>query len=279
MKKLQGKVALISGASRGVGRGIALGLAEQGAKVYLIGRTHQTEDNEEGLSGSLQKTQALVEEMGGEAFCLPCDVTDAKQISDTFSLLRTKEEKLDILVNSAWAGYEQVFSEKAYTWEHKFWEQSEDTWNRMFDTGVRACFLVGQQAARWMINERSGLIVNISYWAAQKYIANLPYSVSKTATDKVTEYMALELNEHNIAAVTLYPGTVKTERVMRGSDYIDITKCESELFVGRAVAALACDKSIMKKTGTVQLTSRLAKEYGFTDIDGSKPEILSLEQI
>jgi dehydrogenase/reductase SDR family member 1 len=130
-----------------------------------------------------------------------------------------------------------------------------------------------------MVRQRSGLIVNISFWAAQKHLANVPYGVSKAATDKMTLDMAHELREHGVAVVSLYPGLVRTEKVMEAAAYLDLSNSESPQFTGRAVAALASDPNVMAKSGQVLVGAALAVEYGFSDIDGTQPRPLRLEEL
>src|SRR5437762_3185698 len=120
-----------------------------------------------------------------------------------------------------------------------------------------------------MVSAGRGLIVNISFWAAQKHIANVAYGVSKAATDKMTADMAIELRPHGVTAVSLYPGLVRTEKVMEAAAWLNLTNSESPEFIGRAVAALAGDHHVMRHTGTVLVAASLAVEYGFTDIDGT----------
>jgi NAD(P)-dependent dehydrogenase (short-subunit alcohol dehydrogenase family) len=120
------------------------------------------------------------------------------------------------------------------------------------------------------------VIVNISFWAAQKHIGNVAYGVSKAATDKMTADMAVELRPHGVTAVSLYPGLVRTEKVMEAARWLDLTNSESPEFIGRAVAALAADPDVMRYTGTVLVAASVAVEYGFTDIDGKTPRPLTL---
>src|SRR5262249_26674327 len=134
-------------------------------------------------------------------------------------------------------------------------------------------------AAPSMIAAHRGLIVNISFWAAQKYLSNVAYGVSKAATDKMTADMARELKEHNVAVVSLYPGLVRTEKVMEAAAWLDLSNSESPQFIGRAVAALASDPGVIQRTGSVLIAAHLAAEYGFTDIDGKTPRALSLKDL
>lgn len=275
MKKLDRKVALVTGACRGVGRGIALGLGEAGALVYITGRTNLEGAQPEGLSGTLEDTVNQIEKLGGKAICIHCDHSNDEQTKQVFDRIEQEQGGLDILVNAAWAGYENVFNPDRFTWANKFWEQPISTWDAMFEVGLRSSFVASQHAARMMIKRKQGLIVNVSYWAAQKYLGNVPYGVNKCAMDRLTSDCALELQPHHVAVVSLYPGLVRTERVMRGAAFFDMSNAESEQFSGRAVAALAADNNILEKTGSVQVSAAVAKEYGFTDIDGSRPKPLT----
>ena len=149
----------------------------------------------------------------------------------------------------------------------------------MFAAGVRAHYVAASLAAPSMVERRRGLVANISFWAAQKHVGNVPYGVAKAATDKMTADMAHELREHNVAVVSLYPGLVRTEKVMDAAAYLDLSNSESPRFIGRAVAALAADPRLMEKSGTVVVAAACAKEYGFADIDGKQPEPLTLAKI
>jgi NAD(P)-dependent dehydrogenase (short-subunit alcohol dehydrogenase family) len=130
-----------------------------------------------------------------------------------------------------------------------------------------------------MVERRSGLIVNISFWAAQKHVGNVAYGVAKAATDKLTWDTAHELRESGITVVSLYPGMVRTEKVMEAAAYLDLTNSESPRFIGRAVAALATDANVMEKSGSVLTAAGCAREYGFTDIDGKQPRPLTAEDV
>src|SRR5205085_4316509 len=186
---------------------------------------------------------------------------------------------IDILVNNVWSGYERMIDQGAFTWTKPFWEQPLWRWDAMFSAGVRAHYQASQLAAPSMIAKGRGLIVNISFWAAQKHIGNVAYGVAKAATDKMSADMAVELAPHGVAVVSLYPGLVRTEKVMEAAAWIDLSNSESPEFVGRAVAALASDPKVMERTGTVQVAARLALEYGFTDTDGKAPRPLTLADV
>jgi NAD(P)-dependent dehydrogenase (short-subunit alcohol dehydrogenase family) len=147
----------------------------------------------------------------------------------------------------------------------------------MFQSGVRGAYIASQFAAQQMVEQRSGLIVNISYWASQKYMNNVAYGTAKAAVDRMAIYMAHELHEHNVAAVVLYPGLVRTESVLEAAEYFDLSNSESPQFIGRAVAGLLADPNNMQKSGQILVAAALALEYGFTDIDGKQPRPLTLE--
>src|SRR6202022_4126988 len=186
---------------------------------------------------------------------------------------------IDILVNSVWGGYERMVEDGDFTWTKPFWEQPLWRWDAMFSAGVRAHYHASQLVARRMVANRRGLIVNISFWAAQKHIANVAYGVSKAATDKMTADMAIELKPHHVTAVSLYPGLVRTEKVMESAAWLDLSNSESPEFIGRAIAALAADPDVIRHTGTVLVAASVAVEYGFTDIDGKAPRPLTLADV
>jgi len=144
---------------------------------------------------------------------------------------------------------------------------------------VRAHYRASQIAARAMVERRRGLIVNISHWAARKRIGNVAYGVAKAAPDKMTTDMAEELKPHGVTAVSLYPGLVRTEKVMAAAQWLDLSNSESPEFTGRAVAALAGDPEVLRHTGKVHVVADLAREYGFTDIDGSLPRPLTIADV
>jgi NAD(P)-dependent dehydrogenase (short-subunit alcohol dehydrogenase family) len=186
---------------------------------------------------------------------------------------------IDILVNNVWGGYERMMEDGNFTWSKPFWEQPIWRWDAMFSAGVRAHYRASQLASPAMIAKRQGLIVNISFWAAQKHIGNVAYGVSKAATDKMTADMAAELKPYGVAVVSLYPGLVRTERVMEAAKWLDLTNSESPEFVGRAVAALAADADVLRYSGKVLVAAGIAKEYGFTDVDGKTPRPLTLSDV
>jgi len=260
--KLDNRVAVVTGASRGVGKGIALELINAGATVYITGRS--VED---------------MEYVAGHGVALKCDHRDDEQVEAVFRRVADEHGRVDILVNNVWGGYEDMLENGQFTWSRPFWQQPVWRWDAMFQAGVRAHYVASRLAAQMMVANRQGLIVNISFWAAQKHIANVAYGVSKAATDKMTADMSEELREHNVAVVSLYPGLVRTEKVMEAAAWLDLSNSESPQFIGRAVAALACDAKIMQRSGKVLVAASLAEELGFTDIDGKRPRPLTLNDV
>ena len=260
MIDLRGRVALVTGASRGVGRGVALGLHEAGCTVYASGRTAADAD------------------LPPEVRRATCDHTDDAQVEGLFARIDAEQGRLDLLVNSAWGGYERMVDSGRFTWPAPFWEQPRWRWDAMMTAGVRAAFVASQLAAHRMVPMRRGLIVNISVWAAQKYLGNVLYGVAKAATDKLTGDMAHELRAHGVAVVSLYPGLVRTEAVLAAGVF-DLGNSESPQFIGRAVSALAADPDALRRSGEVLVAAALAHEYGFTDVDGRQPRPLTLADV
>lgn len=267
---------MVTGASRGVGKGIALGLGEAGATVYVTGRTIKNKTDAEKLGGTVFQTADEVTAIGGKGIAIQCDHTDDKQVEAAFKQI-AKEKRIDILVNNAWGGYENMQEGRRFTYLKPFWEQPFWRWDAMFDAGVRAAYTASAHAARMMTKKKSGLIVNISFWSAQVYNGNAQYGTAKAAVDKMSEYMAHELKGFNVAVVSLYPGLVRTELVMREAKYFDMSNSESPQFIGRVIAALANDPNIMKKSGKVLVAANEALEYGVKDIDGRQPKPLTIK--
>jgi dehydrogenase/reductase SDR family protein 1 len=208
-----------------------------------------------------------------------CDHRRDAEVTSAFERITQEAGGIDILVNNVWGGYERMIEDGKFTWAKPFWEQPLWRWDAMFAAGVRAHYHASQQAAPSMVANRRGLIVNISFWAAQKHIGNVAYGVSKAATDKMTFDMAQELQPFGVTVVSLYPGLVRTEKVMEAAPWLDLSNSESPEFIGRAVAALAGDPDVIRHTGTVLVAAKLAEDYGFTDIDGKTPRPLTLADV
>jgi dehydrogenase/reductase SDR family member 1 len=261
-RTLRGVNAVVTGATKGVGRGVAQELARRGARVFVTGRSASEEDAHQG-----------------EMTMLRCDHRNDDEVDAAFDRIARTAGTIDILVNSVWGGYENMADNGEFTWGKPFWDQPLWRWDAMFAAGVRAHYRASQIAARTMVERHRGLIVNVSHWAARKRIGNVAYGVAKAATDKMTADMAEELKPHGVAAVALYPGLVRTEKVMEAAHWLDLSNSESPEFTGRAVVALASDPEVLRHTGKVHVVADLAREYDFTDIDGSSPRPLTLADV
>lgn len=271
-KPLSGKVALVTGASRGVGRGIAVGLGEAGATVIVTGRTEREGDAAVALPGTIGSTADEVTAAGGRGLPVRCDHADDAQTRAVFDrIVRDYDGRLDILVNNVWGGYEHFYDGTQFWLEKGFWTTPVDRWDKSFAAGVRAHYVCSVLAAPLMIARRGGLIVNISFVAATQNDAGVAYAAAKAADDRMAAAMAHELRPHGVAAVSLYPGLVRTEGVLKAGDFFDLTNSESPQFCGRVVAALATDPALMQKTGNVFWVAELAQQYGIADIDGARP--------
>jgi NAD(P)-dependent dehydrogenase (short-subunit alcohol dehydrogenase family) len=259
---LTGKVAVVTGATKGVGRGIARELARQKARVFATGRSAEDREHPDE-----------------HTFGIRCDHRNDDQVEAAFRRVINETNRIDVLVNNVWGGYEHMLEEGNFTWPRPFWEQPLWRWDAMFNAGVRAHYHASRLAAPPMIAAQRGLIVNISFWSAQKHIGNVVYGVSKAATDKMTADMATELKRYGVTVVSLYPGLVRTEKVMEAAEWIDLSNSESPDFIGRAVAALAADPDVLRHTGKVSVAAALAEEYGFKDIDGKAPRALTVADV
>jgi NAD(P)-dependent dehydrogenase (short-subunit alcohol dehydrogenase family) len=257
--RLSGRFAIVTGGTYGVGRGIAHELAGSDASVFVTGRS----------VSAAQQTQ-------GRITTLRCDHRHDDEVDAVFERIMAAAPTIDVLVNGVWGGYDGMVENGEFTWPAPFREQPLWRWDAMFAAGVRAHYRASQIAARAMVKQRRGLIVSLSHWAAQKRIGNVAYGVAKAATDKMTADMAEELRPHGVAAVSLYPGLVRTEKVMASAPWLDLANSESPEFTGRAVVALAADPDVLRHSGHVRVVADLAREYRFTDVDGSTPRALTL---
>jgi NAD(P)-dependent dehydrogenase (short-subunit alcohol dehydrogenase family) len=271
VQSIRKQVAVVTGASRGAGRAIALQLGEAGATVYVTGRSVRGAPTTENLPGTIDETAEEVTTRGGTGIAVRCDHTIVADVEALFAQVQREQGRLDLLVNNVWGGYEHYDGAEFVA---PFWEQPLQRWEGMFTAGVRAHLLAGRFAAPLMLPQRRGLIVNTVAWAFDKYLGNLFYDVAKAAIIRMAFGMAEELRPHGIAAVALAPGFMRTERVMaeHARSPFDLSATESPEYLGRAVAALAADPEVLTKSGRVLTAGDLAREYGFTDVDGRQPE-------
>jgi NAD(P)-dependent dehydrogenase (short-subunit alcohol dehydrogenase family) len=261
-QRLKGKVVLVTGASRGGGKGIALVLGEQGATVYVTGRSVRGEPTTLDRPGTIDDTADEVTARGGSGIAVRCDHTDDGQVRELFQRIGRQHGRLDVVVNNAWSGYEIA------PWSSfDFWDIEWRHWDLMFTGGLRATAFASVLAAPMMIEAGAGLIVNIT-WILDRPHGHAFYEVVKNATNKLTEQMADDLRPHGVACVAVSPGFMRLERMDLSPE--TAAKAESAEFPGRAIAALAADEHILAKSGRVLTTPEIAREYGFTDLDGKQ---------
>jgi len=278
MAQLKNVVALVTGASRGAGRGIALELGVAGATVYVTGRSVGGGPTTDSVPGTIDETAGEVTERGGRGIAVRCDHTVDSDVELLFSRIRNDHGRLDILVNNVWGGYED--SECRPIPRVPFWEQPLHQWDGMFTAGVRAHLLASRLAVPLMLSQRRGLIVSTTAnLEALPYLRNLFYDVAKNAVARLAWAIAQELREHGIASLAVAPGFMRTERVVEAFRRAGVPDAinrpggptETTAYVGRAIVALASDERVIEKSGQLVDVGTLAREYGFTDVDGAQP--------
>ena len=268
MGSLTGKIAIVTGASRGIGKGIAVALGAEGATVYVTGRTVLTGSH--ALPGTVGETVAEIERRGGKGIAVQVDHADDEQVAALFDQVRQEQGRLDILVNNAFALPEDL------TEPRPFWEKPLSNWE-MVDVGVRSNFVAAWHAAKLMVPQTAGLIVAISGYVGVTYTYGVVFGTAKSAVDRMARDMAIELAPYSIASLSLWQGLTFTERAQRNlanrpeMKQLTVTNplvgCTPE-FPGRVIAALATDPDVMKRSGGTFITAELAQDYGITDIDG-----------
>ncbi|MFC4127667.1 SDR family NAD(P)-dependent oxidoreductase [Nocardia rhizosphaerae] len=268
---LGGRVAVVTGASRGIGKGIALELGAAGATVYVTGRSAAAGR----LPGTVHDTAAEVTALGGHGVAVVCDHTDDAAVEKLFTQVREEQGRLDLLVNNVYN------SPAAARWlGRKFWDVPPKAWDETFDVGVRSHYVAAVFAAPLLI-ESDGLIVNVSSPGAERYLHNAVYGVAKTALDRLTADLAHDLAGTGATAVSIWPGIVNTELLqlvpadehgrrevtLPGEGTFDLNAAESPRFAGRAVVALAAAPDLHARAGQAWKVADLATDYGFTDVD------------
>ena len=278
MPHLNNMVALVTGASRGAGRAIALELGAGGATVYVTGRSVDGRPTTDDVPGTIDETARDVADRGGRGVAIRCDHTVDADVDALFARLRDDHGRLDVLVNNVWGGYEN--SECRPLPLVPFWDQSLRQWDSMFTAGVRAHLAASRLAVPLMLPRRRGLIVSTTAnLEALPYLRNIFYDLSKNAVARLAWAMAHELREHGIAALAVAPGFMRTERIVEAFRRAGVPDAidgpggpkESPVYLGRAIAALASDPNVLDKSGQLLEAGTLAREYGFTDVDGTQP--------
>jgi NAD(P)-dependent dehydrogenase (short-subunit alcohol dehydrogenase family) len=292
--KLADKVAVVTGASRGAGRAIAIELGAAGATVYVTGRSSRhaqastydaflAQAQWSQMPGTIEDTAEQVTAAGGRGIAVRCDHSDAAQVRALFEQVDREHGRLDILVNNAWGGHESFTMASLNA---PFWEQTLEHWDSMFEHGVKNHVIACHAAAPLFVRQHRGLIVTITYADRGRYLkGNLFYDLAKAAMSRLAFGVAEELRAHGVTSLALSPGWMRTEIIL-GAFKTDeqhwqnvppLARTESPHYVGRAVVALAADPKVLEKSGGVHQVGDLAKEYGFTDLDGRAPPPFELE--
>ncbi|MFD1953134.1 SDR family oxidoreductase [Paenibacillus thailandensis] len=283
MKPLEGKTAVVAGATRGAGRAIAVELGAAGATVYCTGRSVRGQASDLGRPETIEETAELVTANGGRGIAVQVDHTDEEQVKRLFRRVAGEQGgKLDILVNDIWGG------EKYIDWNAPFWEHSLANGLLVQDRAVRTHMLNSYYAAPLMVGCGSGLIVEVTDGTGYRYRGNLYYSLAKISVIHLAQAMAADFAPHRIAAIAVTPGFLRSEEML---DYYGVKEhnwrdaitgglpnaehfgeSETPYFLGRGVAALAADPEVLGLSGQVLPSWELAKRYGFTDKDGRSPD-------
>ncbi|MEA5537087.1 SDR family NAD(P)-dependent oxidoreductase [Crocosphaera sp. XPORK-15E] len=268
------------GATRGIGKGIAIGLGEAGATVYITGRTLAPSD--ENISGTLLETQQAVMEAGGVCIPVQVDHSDDEQVRLLFERIETEQDgQLDILVNNVFSGVKAISDGHG----QPFWKQEPILWDAINNVGLRSHYIASVYAARLMNKRQQGLICTISSWGGLSYIFGAAYGVGKAACDRMAADMAVELKPDNITSISIWPGIVGTEQMFKLAEKLktedeqtsqkasirDHYNWETPLFTGRVIAAIAAQQNTMNLTGKVQIIAELASRYNIVDEDDKRP--------
>jgi NAD(P)-dependent dehydrogenase (short-subunit alcohol dehydrogenase family) len=262
------RVVVVTGASRGAGKGIALALGATGATVYVTGRTRH--EGDAPLPGTVAQTASEVSAAGGVGVPVVCDHADDEQVAALFAQVKQEQGRVDILVNNATSLHD------ALTQKGPFWEKPldlTDIWN----VGMRSHYSATYCAAPLLLESARALVVNTSSFGGRIYMHGPAYGAGKAAVDKMAHDMAVDFRPHGVAVVSLWMGLLLTERTRLVFDaepemYADLIEtCETPQFSGRVIDALHRDETLMARSGKVWIGAELAQEYGITDVDGSQP--------
>jgi NAD(P)-dependent dehydrogenase (short-subunit alcohol dehydrogenase family) len=279
MLPLEGKVAVVAGATRGAGRGIACMLGEAGAIVYCSGRSIRGKPATGNRPETIEETAEMVTARGGVGIYAQVDHTVREQVRALFERVKSEQGRLDVLVNDVWGGDELT------EWRKPFWEHSLQQGLLMLERAVHSHIITSHYGVPLMIEGGQGLIIEITDGIDYRYRGSLFYSLAKVSTIHLAVAMAEDLRKHNITALALTPGYLRSEAMLEGfgvteENWQDGTKkdpffanSETPFYVGRAVASLAADPDVSQKSGLTLSSGQLAVEYGFTDLDGRRPVI------
>lgn len=264
-RTLKERVAVVTGASRGLGRGIALGLGEAGATVYVTGRSTNTRAGE--LPGTIDETAAEITRLGGRGIAVRCDHRVDEEVEALFDRVRSEQRRLDLLVNNAFASPDQ----RVLWGGQRFWEFPVELWDALIDVGLRSHFVATRHAVSIMLDQRSGLVINVASHAAARGKSEssktiLPYSVCKAGLHRLNADMAVELRGTGVAVVSIWPPFSETEGVRaRPEVFDDISRAKPVLYTGRVVAALAADDDLLVRSGEALVVADLAEQYGIAE--------------
>lgn len=277
-RRLRGMIAVVAGATRGAGRGIAAMLGDAGATVYATGRSVRGKPATSGRPETIEETAEIVTARGGVGIPVRVDHTVPEEVEALFARVRREQDgRLDVLVNDVWGGDE--LSE----WGKPFWENSLSKGLLMQERAVHAHIITSHYGAPLMVERRQGLIIEITDGSDYSYRGNLFYSLAKVSSIHLAAAMARDLQPHNVTAVALTPGFLRSEAMLDGFGVTEqnwrdaVTQdphfiaSETPVYIGRAVAALASDPRVSDKSGRALTSWDLAREYGFTDADGRQP--------
>jgi len=266
MESLDGMTALVTGATRGVGRGVAVELAALGAHVVITGRTQREGDSR--WPGSLESTIAEAAALGGTIEGVVCDHRDDAEVGSVFERIARDRGALDLLVNNAFLIPDDMDPQLP------FWETGLDCWDDMHTVGVRSAYVATWHAVPGMIEQGHGMVAFVSSEGARYYTLHPAYGAAKSALDRTARDCGHELGPHGVMTAAIWPSFVLTERMLAldaEAWNLDLEGAESPRFSGRAISAILTDERRMDKNGRVFTTRALADEYGFTDVDGRLP--------
>lgn len=265
---LAGKVAVVTGASRGAGKGIAVALGSHGATVYVTGRT--VNEGDADLPGTVANTAELVSAAGGKGVAVVCDHADDAQVQALFERVRAEQGGLDILVNNATFLHDQLIEAGG------FWEKPLDM-TRVFDVGIRSGYVASWHAAPLLIARGGGLVVFTSSFGARCYMHGPAYGAQKAAVDKFAADMAVDFKPHNVATASIWMGMLQTDRTRRvmsrePDKYAGFWEiAETPEFTGHIISTLFNDPQRAERSGQTLVGAELAQEYGIAEADGRTP--------